>query len=234
MKNATEIANASSDPVLEGIREAITRQRLPPGTKLHEEALGGIFKVSRTRIRAALQRLQQTGLVTSGHKQIARVAQPSIKDARDMFAVRRLIEPSVAAEVARAITPATKAALAQLLEAEHTARHAGERMEATRLAGEFHVALAEMAGNGVVTRLIREIVDRTFLVIFMYQAPSAVACVHSEHSQLLDAIGSGDSTQAAAEMLQHIQQIESRMSLEERDEPTVDLRLAFEGIVTDA
>jgi len=44
--------------------------------------------VSRTRIRQALQRLQHTGLVSSGRKQIARVAEPSVKDARDMFALR--------------------------------------------------------------------------------------------------------------------------------------------------
>lgn len=220
-----------TDDVLAGIREAITRQRLPPGSKLHEEALAGIFGVSRTRIRQALQRLQHTGLVSSGRKQIARVAEPSVKDARDMFAVRRLVEPAVAADVARRVTLAIRNSLQKLLDSEQRARDRDNRMEAVRLAGEFHVALADIAGNAVIARLIREIVDRTFLVIFMYQAPSPGACVQAEHSSLLKAIGEGDAKGAAQSMLQHIESIESRMSLKERAEPSVDLTRAFTGIV---
>ncbi len=231
-KAADEVSpGAPSDPILDGIREAITRQRLPPGTKLHEEALGGIFGVSRTRIRAALHRLQHTGLVTSGRKQIARVAQPSIKEAREMFAARRLVEPSIAAEVARRVTPEIRLRLDRLLKAERLARDRGDRVEAIRLAGEFHVVLAEIAGNSVVTRFIREIVDRTFLVIFMYQSAASPSCVHSEHSQLLGAIGEGKAERAAAVMLRHIDLIESRMTLEEREESSVDLKKAFDGIV---
>src|ERR671912_31026 len=88
------------DPVFEGIREAILKRKLPPGTKLHEEALAGIFGVSRTRIR---------------------VAQPSIKEARDMFAIRRLIEPAVAADVAARFTPQVGKTLKDVMRAEHNA-----------------------------------------------------------------------------------------------------------------
>jgi DNA-binding GntR family transcriptional regulator len=55
--------------------------------------------------------------------------------------------------------------------------------------------------------------------------------VHSEHSQLLRAIGEGKAERAAEAMLQHIGLIESRMTLEEREESSVDLKRAFAGIV---
>jgi len=129
------------------------------------------------------------------------------------------------------VTLAIRNSLQKLLDSEQRARDRDDRMEAVRLAGEFHVALADIAGNAVIARLIREIVDRTFLVIFMYQAPSPGACVQAEHSSLLKAIGEGDAKGAAQSMLQHIESIESRMSLKERAEPSVDLTRAFTGIV---
>lgn len=229
---ATENSRGSEpDEVLRGIREAITLQRLPPGTRLHEEALAGVFGVSRTRIRSALQRLQQSGLVTSGRKQIARVAEPSVREARDMFATRALVEPEIAGRVAEIWTPAVGTRLRKMVEDEHAARDRGDRMEATRLAGEFHVVLAEMADNSVMLKLITEIVDRTFLVIFLYQLPTQHPCINAEHTQLIEAIASGKRSAAADAMRKHIRGIESRMALEERSEPAVDLNHAFSGIV---
>jgi DNA-binding GntR family transcriptional regulator len=219
------------DAVLHGIREAIMLQRLLPGTKLHEEALAEVFGVSRTRVRAALKDLQHRGLIESSHKRVARVARPSVSDARDMFAARRLVEPWAAAEVAGKGTPAVVAQLQQLIETEHAIRAGGNRLEATRLAGEFHVAMTELAGNTVITRMIREVVDRTLLVIVMYQSPSAAACVHEEHSILVDAIAARDALKASQAMTEHLLSIESRMNLLGPEEPVVDLSQAFEGIV---
>jgi DNA-binding GntR family transcriptional regulator len=222
---------SEQDEVFRGIREAITRQRLPPGTRLHEEALAGVFGVSRTRIRSALQRLQHTGLVTSGKNQIARVAEPSVREARDLFATRMVLEPEIAAKVGEIWTPAIDKRLRKQVEAEHTAREHGDRMEATRLAGDFHVVLAEVADNSVMLKLITEIIDRTFLVIFLYQLPTVTPCVHSEHLALIEAMASGNRKKAGDQMRNHIRGIESRMVLEERSEQVVDLGQAFSGIV---
>lgn len=49
------------DIVYAHIFDAILEQRLAPGTKLSEEALGEIFGVSRTIIRRALSRLAHEG-----------------------------------------------------------------------------------------------------------------------------------------------------------------------------
>lgn len=50
-------ANATVNVIFERIEAAITEHRLPPGTKLGEEYLCGIFGVSRTKVRQALFRL---------------------------------------------------------------------------------------------------------------------------------------------------------------------------------
>ena len=73
------------DIVYAHIFEAILEQRLAPGTKLSEEALGEIFGVSRTIIRRALARLAHGGVVLLRPNRGAVVASPSIEEARQVF-----------------------------------------------------------------------------------------------------------------------------------------------------
>lgn len=217
--------------VHDALLEAITRQRLPPGTRLHEESLAEIFRVSRTQIRAALQRLGLRGLVTSEYNRSARVASPSVEEVRELFAVRRWLEPQMAAEAAARMSKAELAALRQHLDREHAAREAGDRIEATRLSGQFHVLLASCTGNRIAQGMVEELVNRSFLVTFLYQRPGSLGCVNEEHEQLLQDLESGIADKAAASMRQHIDRIEGRMVLDGKDEDAIDLRLALQGLL---
>ncbi len=218
-------------PVFEGIMQAIARQRLAPGMKLNEEAIGEVFGVSRTKVRAALLQLAARGLVTIGNKRTARVATPSVKEARNVFAVRKLVEPVVAAEIARSVTPELLRILRRFHKDEHRARASGDRIEATRLAGEFHAVLARHGSNALFTEIVEKTVDQTFLIAVLYQAPSSPACVHDEHEAIIGAIEKGDATAAAKAMREHIAGIESRMLLDETLKPAPDIKSAFAGVV---
>ncbi|MCF5602574.1 GntR family transcriptional regulator, partial [Pseudomonas syringae] len=68
------------DVVYEHIFDAILEQRLAPGTRLSEEALGEIFGVSRTIIRRALSRLGHEGVVLLRPNRGAVVASPSVEE----------------------------------------------------------------------------------------------------------------------------------------------------------
>ena len=65
--------------------------------KLPEDELASVYSVSRTIIRAALQALAHDRLVRLEPNRGAFVAQPSIKEASEVFQARSLIEPKVAA-----------------------------------------------------------------------------------------------------------------------------------------
>jgi DNA-binding GntR family transcriptional regulator len=221
----------AANPVLDGILQAIARQRLAPGAKLNEELLGEVFGVSRTIVRSALQRLQARGLVSLQVKRTARIAAPSIKQARDVFAVRKLIEPAVVADVARTATPALMRTLRRNHAEEHRTRQAGDRIEATRLAGEFHVLLAQACPNELLREMVERTVEQTFLISVLYQSPATPACVKDEHEALLAAIEKRDPEAAARAMKDHVAGIESRMLLDETAPRDVDIRSAFSGLV---
>src|SRR4051794_2413156 len=81
-----------ADLLFSGMLEAISRQRLPPRTKLPEEGLAQIFNVSRAQVRNALSRLQLRGLVEMEPNRTAQIAAPSTAETRAIFDMRLWIE----------------------------------------------------------------------------------------------------------------------------------------------
>jgi DNA-binding GntR family transcriptional regulator len=198
-----------SDRVLQAIRE----HRLPPGTKLGEDRMAGIFGVSRARIREVFNSLAVDGIVELVPQRGAHVARPSPEQARDVFELRRLIEPGVVRRLVSTLTPERLARLREHHQREIDARRRKDTRAVIRLSGEFHLLLAELSGNHVFYRTMRELTTLTCLAIFLYDAPTAQTCRADEHAALIDAISKADATTATKLMIQHLIQIEANLDL---------------------
>lgn len=202
--------------IREQLRDAIIDRRLAPGTKLSEAEVGALFEVSRTVVRAALQMLSFEGLVKTERNRGAFVANPSPDEARQVFNSRRLIEPALALEAAARIQPADIAAFRDRLN-EETAlmnqRGASARRAEIRASGDFHLLLAGVAGNAILTRFMEELVARSSLVIALYGRTGASSCGHNEHGDILAALESRDGARASKLLLHHIDHIEADLDL---------------------
>ncbi|HET6827624.1 MAG TPA: GntR family transcriptional regulator, partial [Ramlibacter sp.] len=91
----SEAAPLTDNEMYERMVSAILDHRLPPGTKLVEDKLAAAFGVSRTRVRPVLVRLANEQVVTLTPNRGATIAQPSQEEAREVFEVRRMIEPTL-------------------------------------------------------------------------------------------------------------------------------------------
>lgn len=214
---------ATPESIYERVMHAILSHQLPPGTQLVEERLAAVFGVSRTQVRHALARLAHDGIATVYPNRGAFVTRPTVAQARDVFEARRLIEPELAAKLARGAGAAEVVRLRAHVAAEERARQAGDRGGLVRLTGEFHLALVEMAGNGVLMRTMREIEALTSLVIVTYDSPRAGSCPENEHAALVDAIEAHDARRAAQLMRHHLEHVEAGLNLAARDAAEVDL-----------
>ena len=94
-----------SGAVYRALKRAIIEQALTPGTKLPEDSIGERLGVSRTLVREALLRLDSEGLVELRPNRGACVAQPSLEDGQDIFAVRGALERLVVQTLAGRLTP---------------------------------------------------------------------------------------------------------------------------------
>jgi DNA-binding GntR family transcriptional regulator len=200
------------------LRDAIIDRRLAPGTKLNEAEVGELFSVSRTVVRSALQMLSFEGLVRTERNRGAFVANPSPEEARQVFDSRRLIEPAVAMAAAERITAADVAKLRTQLHTESkllVERGAHVRRAEIRASGDFHLVLAEIAGNGILQRFMEELVARSSLVIALYGRTGASSCGHSDHEDILGALTAHDGKSASQMIVQHINHIEADLDLRE-------------------
>ena len=93
----------TQDEIYEKIYVAILEHRLHPGTKLVEERLAEIFKVSRARVREVLARLAHEQVVDLYPQRGAYVARPTIEQALHVFEARRLIEPELVRRLIQAL-----------------------------------------------------------------------------------------------------------------------------------
>ncbi|HEX6317432.1 MAG TPA: GntR family transcriptional regulator [Burkholderiales bacterium] len=204
----------AEDAIYEKILAAIFDHRLTPGTKLGEDRLAAIFGVSRARIRRVLPRLAHEGVVTLEPNRGAFVAKPTVAEARDVFQARRLIEPGIVDQLMR--QPGLRAALPRLREhvaAEARARGAGDTRAIVRLSGEFHMLLAEAAGNSMLAKSMRELTSLTCLIIALYDRPSVPSCLGEEHGEIIDAIASGNAGRARELMIHHLNHVEGNLDL---------------------
>ena len=218
----------SEDAIHERVMAAIFEHRLPPGTKLGEDRLAGIFGVSRARIRQVLPRLARDGVVHLEPNRGAFVAKPTIQQARDVFEARRVVEPAIVQWLLQ--KPNRRALVTRLrqhVNAERRARAANDVRAIVRMSGEFHILLAEMAGNALLARTMRELATLTCLIIALYDKPSMPHCLGDEHAAIVNALAIGDGKRLSQLMIEHLNHVEEGLELSVSEDTPVDLQEAL-------
>ncbi len=212
--------------IVRELTQAIAGHRLQPGTKLAEQKLADHFGVSRTLVRQALHQLAQNRLVTLEPARGAFVAAPTPGEARQVFAVRRMLEAEMARTFAREATPAMLRELRAHVAREQAALEAGEAASGIELLGDFHVRMAELLDNAVLAQVLGDLISRSSLVALMYQRAGAAEHSAAEHVQIVKALAARDAERAAALMDEHLRNVEASLAFD-RPAPSHDIAQAL-------
>ncbi|XDB00207.1 GntR family transcriptional regulator [Sulfitobacter sp. LCG007] len=204
---------APADRVANALERAILEHRLPPGAKLGEDEIAEVYGVSRTIVRAALHRLAHQRLVDLRRNRGAFIASPSIREAREVFEARALLEPRTARSAAERFTPAEYALLARMIEDEHDALAAGDSGRALFLSGRFHIEIARIADQATIAAFIAELVSRSSLIIALYWQRRTALCESHAHHALLEAFGKHDAQAAEVLMKGHLVDLVTSLDL---------------------
>ena len=213
MDDAANALAGTSDTIAGRLALAIHEHRLAPGTKLVEDEVGEVYGVSRTVVRAALQRLAHDRLVTIHRNRGASVSQPSIREAREVFEARALLEPRTARSAAARITAADLRRLAAHIEDEHAALAAGDAGRALRLSGLFHIEIARIADQDTIFGFVTQLVARSSLIIALYWRRRTALCESHAHHALMAALRDQDGARAEEVMKGHLLDLLSSLDL---------------------
>ncbi len=221
-------ARVSTETIVERITTAMLEQRLPLGAKLGEEKLCAVFGVSRTKVRQALNRLARSQLVVLKPRRGAFLAEPTPEEARQIFEARRVIECEIFAQFTRSAREADFVALERHVEAERRAIRLNDVPLRNRLLGTFHVLIAEIVGNKVLTAIVADLVTRSSLITLLLQSTQAASCSSDEHRELIAAMRARKGPLVQKLLREHIDHVERDLAEIENRRDDFDLADALQ------
>jgi DNA-binding GntR family transcriptional regulator len=137
--------------------------------------------------------------------------EPSFDEAREAFAARRVIETGMLRDAGRPLQSAIKR-LRQHVADERQAIREGDAATRTFLLADFHVCLAECAGNRLLADVMRDLTARTTLVALLYQSTHDAQQSCDEHAAIVDALAKGDTARAEKLMARHIGNVQGGLN----------------------
>ncbi|MGC8874119.1 MAG: GntR family transcriptional regulator [Chloroflexia bacterium] len=197
--------------VVERLRQMILSRRLLPGQRLAQDELARLLGVSRTPIREALHRLASEGLVTLSPYRGASVANFSVADLEEIYAVRLALESYAARLAAQSITEQELDRLEDLL---HVMQHAFEQHNFNLLLEahhEFHATLYAASKKQRLSSLASQYLKLTD--VYQRMALSLGRGAKDpvvEHGEILEALRRRDAEQVEQMIRTHL-----RMTVEE-------------------
>jgi len=211
----SESASADRNPltaeVYATLRSAISSGELQPRERLYETVLARRFKMSRTPVREALQRLVTEGLVEGGADGVC-VATLSVQDVRSLEQANRALQ-SLAAQLAAAVGSEDDLERLEGFVA---------RMEACAVSGdldgwigadqEMHRQIFRMCGNRWVWKLLLQMESLVGRVRHIaLRRPGRLEESTTEHRVVVDAIKSRNPDLAHQAMHSHLVRTEENL-----------------------
>lgn len=227
MMRGMDNTGTNTTTIVEALTKAIVEHRLHPGTKLAEQKLADHFGVSRTLVRQALFQLSQNRLIRLEPARGAFVAAPSVNEARQVFAVRRMLEAEMTRAFVREATPSRIKILKEHLGRQKLlskeSKDAAQRIE---IQSDFHLQMARLLENEVLVQMMVELLSRCSLITLMYQKDNAPEHPADDHDEMLEAISAREEQRAVDLMEAHLQRLESALTFD-RKIPSNDISMAL-------
>ncbi|WP_419902263.1 FadR/GntR family transcriptional regulator [Kiloniella sp.] len=209
------------EDVIAKIRKLINDEEMGPGDALpSERRLSELFTVSRHSVREAIRVLQEQGVLaprrgsgnyirSSSREELTRALSSLVSgDSRRLFEVfqlRQLMEPQIAALAAEMILPEQLTEMDQLVRRQMATEDLNELRQIDR---NFHALIAKATGNSLLADLmdkISESIDPSRTE--GHQSDERRVASISGHCRILSALQAHDPTAAADAMRDHINDI---------------------------
>ena len=215
------------EDVVSQIHELIKDGRLKAGDQLpSERELAETFKVSRTSVREALRALETQGLMvtrTGMGTFVADLPTESLvellakllieaKDAlADIFEMRKLIEPQIAALAAERASKRDVERMREILKKQR--EQISQGVMAVEADAEFHFSIGQATQNQALQKLVSGLMELlSHSREESLQTPGRSAASLASHISILSAIEDNDKGRARKAMLNHIEKVEQNIT----------------------
>jgi DNA-binding GntR family transcriptional regulator len=191
----------------EKIKHRLRNNDYPPGTFLSERQLAENLGMSKTPVKAALERLESEGFITVSPQQGIVVRELSVHEIADLYEIRAALESYTLRALAGRLTPEQIAKVRENLRAYARLRGTGNVAAGVELDAAFHTQFAEFLGNGEILRVViqlREKMQRVVTQVF-WLSPTRLDISYDEHAAIAAAVIDGDGARASELVVRHLE-----------------------------
>lgn len=180
-----------------------------PGTVLSERQLAAELGMSKTPVKAALERLEMEGYITVSPQSGITVRKLDDKEIAEIFELRMALEVFALRTIAGKLSEAQLAQWQANLDAfAEVAENPDRHSEIVRLDTEFHVMPSIFLGNKQLLTMMQQLAERILVVtnqVFSLMPFRAKESLR-DHIEILQAVAQGKSQEAGELMEAHIRQ----------------------------
>jgi len=190
----------------EEIKRRLLRADYPPGSFLSERQLAEDLGMSKTPVKAALERLEHEGFITVSPQQGIVVREMALAEIADVYQIRLALEGYTVRVVAGKLKPDQAVALRDNLAAQAAILGRGDVETGVRLDARFHLLFAEFLGNQEILRVshaLRDKMQRVITAVFRIN-PGRIDSSYVEHKAIAEAVLGGDGAEAARLIEHHL------------------------------
>ena len=190
--------------VRDALREQILDGTLGGGTRLVQAEIANQLRVSTTPVREALRDLATEGLIRLDAHRGATVVTLDLDDLREVYELRKTLEPLAMRWAAERITGEELDRAADLQERMDVEREVGTWVA---LNGTFHALLSDAAGSPRLSNMLQRLREGSARYVGLSFARRQGQLEHgnADHHRLLDALRRRDGDAAAAVMVAHLE-----------------------------
>ena len=201
-----------ADQVASILRQRILDGELRPGTPLPEIPLSSSLGVSRNTMREAVRILSIEGLLKRSIHRGVSVARLSLKDVKEIYHLRRMLEIPAVLAAAKARRAEVLEELKIAVDEYETAVRARDWTRAVTCDLQFHTTLIRFHNNKRIESFYQKVIGEVrmgmVLVDRSHDNPGGLIPVHRKLYQLLVA---GKLKQCAAVLARHLDDSEARL-----------------------
>lgn len=208
-KNATGANGSLNAEAYLRIRADIITGDLKPGEYVSEGHLSERYGLGKAAIRNALARIIQDGLVVNRGRQGHQVKPITLRDIREVFQIRRLLEPAAARAAAENPLRGRLEELQKAAEADYAPDDREGQLQFLHSNSAFHALLAEVAGNHLLAEYISHLQDVVIRILYLgIRVGDQSTPWRHRHTDICAAVLDGDADKAEQLMREHLDRSE--------------------------
>jgi len=183
--------------LFETLRDDILKHKIENGTKLTEQSVCDMYKVSRTPVREAFQKLELDGLIEIIPNKGAFVLGLNDQDIEDMYELRKAYEVIAVKFAIDRISAEEMNKLKEIYELMEFYRHKEDAVKFMNLNTEFHQIIYNATGNRMLQHVL------TSFQVYTKNTKLSIEYIKSyfddvliEHKNIYEAIAGKDKEKA--------------------------------------